>query len=163
MSPAIVSLRRAGPDDVPALAQLYADCARRMGPKVYSIAQTEAWVRFAQDPAFTDYILGADTLVANSEGDGAVVDGFCGVDAGGEIRSLYVRVERMRSGLGRALLGHALAHGQAQGLRRFGAWATPFSRPIFEAVGMPLVRCVTEPFQGVGFERYRMEGTPDVG
>ena len=46
---------------------------------------------------------------------------------------------------------------EADGAKRFEAWATPFSRAVFEGAGFALTRTVTEPFAGVEFERYRVE------
>ncbi len=136
--------------DLPALAALYALCARTLGPQVYGPLQVAAWARFAEDtPAFSAYVLGATTWVAG----GDAPEGFCGVDAGGELRSLYVHPGCMRRGLGSALLAHAMA---ASGGGRFGAWATPISRPVFERAGFRLERVVTEAFQGVVFDRLRM-------
>lgn len=144
------ALRRATAADVPALAALYALCAQTLGPQVYSPAQVAAWVSFGADtPAFRDYILGAVTWVL---GD-AAPQGFCGVDAAGEVRSLYVQPAETRRGLGSALLAHAL---NTSGLQGFQAWATPFSRPVFERAGFRLDRVVTEPYQGVVFDRFRM-------
>ena len=42
----------------------------------------------------------------------------------------------------------------------FEAWATPFSRPVFERAGFALAGVVSEPYQGVEFERYRMATAP---
>jgi putative acetyltransferase len=142
--------RRATAADLPALAALYALCARTLGPQVYSPAQVAAWARFASDgPAFADYVLGATTWVAGDD----VPEGFCGADAGGELRSLYVHPRRMRQGLGSALLAHAIG---ASGCDRLAAWATPISKPVFERAGFRLERIVTEAFQGVVFDRFRM-------
>ena len=151
---AVKAIRRAVADDVPALARLYAHSARTLGPQVYSAEQVAAWQRFAQDAAvFADYVLGADTWLAE---DGAGALGFCGVEAGGEVRSLYVRAEATRGGLGSVLLAHALQRAQARGLTQFAAWATPFSLPVFRRAGFALVRSVHEPFEGVIFERHRV-------
>lgn len=144
------SLRRATAADVPALAALYALCARTLGPQVYTPQQVAAWVSFGADtPAFREYVLGADTWVA---GEGAP-EAFCGVDAAGEVRSLYVHPQHTRQGLGSTLLAHAL---HTADRADFQAWATPFSRPVFERAGFRLDRVVTEPYQGVVFDRYRM-------
>jgi GNAT superfamily N-acetyltransferase len=151
---AVKAIRRAVADDVPALSRLYAHSARTLGPQVYSAEQVAAWQRFAQDAAvFADYVLGADTWLAE---DGAGALGFCGVEAGGEVRSLYVRAEATRGGLGSVLLAHALQRAQARGLTQFAAWATPFSLPVFRRAGFALVRSVHEPFEGVIFERHRV-------
>lgn len=142
--------RRATATDVPALAALYALCARTLGPNVYTPQQVAAWVSFGADTlAFRDYILGADTWVVGEPEPLA----FCGVDATGEVRSLYVHPRHTRQGLGSTLLAHAL---HAAGRDDFQAWATPFSRPVFERAGFRLDRVVTEPYQGVLFDRYRM-------
>ena len=46
---------------------------------------------------------------------------------------------------------------QARDTHRLAAWVTPFSRPVFERAGFVLVRTVREAFEGVEFERYRVE------
>jgi len=52
-----VSLRPAAATDVAALAALYANAARVMGPGCYSPEQVAAWARFGQDsPAFRAYV-----------------------------------------------------------------------------------------------------------
>jgi N-acetylglutamate synthase-like GNAT family acetyltransferase len=152
--------RRATPADVPALAALYRDTALALGPKVYTLEQARAWARSTDDAAhFARYILDADTWVA--EADDAMPCGFCGIavhGTTGEVHSLYVRAALSRQGLGTALLAHAIAQARAAGARRFEAWATPFSKPVFERAGLRLERVVTEPYQGVLFDRYRMVG-----
>jgi putative acetyltransferase len=146
--------RRATGGDVPALAALYAHSARRFGPQTYSAEQVVAWQSFAEDAgAFADYVLGATTWLAE---DAAGALGFCGIDAQGEVRSLYVCASATRQGLGSSLLTHALDHARRQGQSRFAAWATPFSLPVFGRAGFSLLRTVHEPFQGVVFERYRV-------
>lgn len=146
--------RLATPADVPALAALYAECARVLGPQVYAPAQVAAWAGFGVDgPAFRAYVLEAATWIAESAGG---ADGFCGVAAGGEVHSLYVRPGLTRRGLGSRLLAHALAQAGAGGCQRFQAWATPFSLPVFERAGFVLCERVQAPFQDVMFERYRV-------
>ena len=141
--------------DVPALAALYADAARTLGPLVYSPAQVSAWASFAADAvAFGDYILDAQTWIL-----GEPPQAFCGIGAGGEVHSLYVAPARTRQGLGSALLAHAMAQARAQGVTQFSAWATPFSCPVFQRAGLRLVQTVTVPYQGVLFERYRLAST----
>jgi putative acetyltransferase len=153
--PPDLPLRHASAADVPALAALYVHSARELGPQVYSPEQVIAWQRFAHDaPAFADYVLQACTWMAE---DSAGPLGFCGIDAEGEVRSLYVRATATRRGLGSALLAHALASARRQGLAAFAAWATPFSLPVFARAGFTSVRTVREPFQGVMFDRYRVE------
>jgi putative acetyltransferase len=148
-------MRLATAADVPALAGLYAETARTLGPQVYTPAQVAAWESFGADtPAFRSYILGAATWI---EGDPpGPPQGFCGIAADGEVHSLYVRAALTRRGLGTRLLAQALAQARAGGQPQFHAWATPFSRPLFERAGFRLQAVVREPFQGVLFDRYRM-------
>lgn len=144
--------------DIPALAALYADCALTLGPQVYSAAHVAAWASFGNDtPAFRQYIFNATTWVAVAPAvDG--IAGFCGIDAEGEVHSLYVRADLTRQGLGSRLLDHALGQSRTQGIQHFTAWATPFSLPLFDRASLKLVATVCEPYQGVLFERYRVEG-----
>ncbi len=152
-------LRLATAADVPALAALYAGTARALGAWCYTPEQVAAWASFGADTAsFRHFVLGAKTWMATSVGDEEPA-GFCGVAADGEVHSLYVRATLTRQGLGSQLLAHALAQARKQGLQHFSAWATPFSRPLFKREGFTLVATVTEPYQGVLFERYRVELT----
>jgi len=153
-APAGAPFRQATAADLAALAALYAHSARTLGPQVYCAKQVAAWQRFAQDgPAFADYVLGASTWLAE---DVAGPLGFCGIDAQGEVRSLYVRAAATRAGLGSALLAHALADVRQRGLTRFTAWATTFSLPVFGRAGFALTHTLREPFQAVMFERSRV-------
>ncbi len=150
--------RPVAPDDVPLLAALYRAAAQAFGPLVYTPEQVAAWDSFAADAAgFERYVLGTDTWVAE---DGNQVLGFCGVACAGklgEVRSLYVTPDHTRLGIGTAMLARTLDRAQASGVARFAAWATPLSRPVFEAAGFVLARVVSEPFAGTLFERYRVE------
>lgn len=151
-----VLLRPAVATDVPALAALYASAASTMGPVCYSAEQVAAWVRFGQDsPAFRAYVLEADTWVA-TDAAGSLL-GFSGISATGEVHSLYVHPGKARLGIATRLLASGLERARARGVHRFAAWVTPLSRPVFERAGFRLVRTVREPFEGVEFERYRVE------
>ena len=158
-----MSLRLAGAGDVPALAALYREAALALGPQVYTPEQVQAWARSADDrERFGRYILDARTWIDG--GDDGVPRGFCGIavhEGVGEVHSLYVRAALTRRGIGRALLAHAMRESRAAGAREFEAWATPFSRPLFERAGFALARIVSEPYQGVMFERYRMATAPE--
>jgi hypothetical protein len=53
-----------------------------------------------------------------------------------------------------------MAQARLRGASRFEAWATPFSRPLFERAGFDLERVVSEPYQGALFDRLRMSTPP---
>lgn len=148
-------LRRATAADVPALAALYRHTALALGPWCYSAEQVAAWAHFAeQHDAFSRYVLDAETWVAVGEQGDAI--GFSGATRSGEIHSLYVRHDLVRQGLGTQLLTHVLEQGRWQSVQRFAAWATPFSRPVFQRAGFRLAETVQGAFEGVMFERYRV-------
>lgn len=152
--------RPATPADVYTLAALYRDCALRMGPLVYTPEQSRAWAASAEDEAgFRDYVLKADTWIAERVGDTRVL-GFCGASRDGELReihSLYVTPPMTRRGIGAAMLRRTLQRTEHEGATRHAAWATPFSKPVFLAAGFALAQTVQAPYQGVMFERYRVE------
>ena len=149
------ALRRAGAADVPALAALYAETARTLGAWCYTPAQVAAWAGFGADtPAFRAYVLEPETWVALDAAGRPL--GFSGIDDAGEVRSLYVRHDAVRGGIGTRLLGHGLARAAERGITRFAAWATPFSLPVFERGGFVLAERVEADFQGVRFERLRV-------
>ena len=152
--------RPATPADVFVLAALYRDAVLRLGPLVYTPEQSRAWASFADDAAgFHDYILKSDTWIAERPTDGRAL-GFCGVGRQGvlrELHSLYVTPQLTRRGLGSEMLRRTLERAGTEGARRYAAWATPFSRPVFEAAGFALAETVMGPFAGVMFERYRVE------
>jgi putative acetyltransferase len=160
MAPVAFDWRPATPDDVHALAALYRDAALRLGPRVYTPEQTRAWASFAEDAAgFRAYVLDADTWIAARPGDGRLL-GFCGVSREGQLRevhSLYVTPARTRQGIGGAMLQRTLERALAEGATRFAAWATPFSRPLFQAAGFVETQTVTAPFAGTLFRRHRLE------
>jgi putative acetyltransferase len=154
--------RLAAVADVPALAALYREAALMLGPAVYTPEQVAAWARSTDDAeAFSRYILDARTWIDDNGAVSGEPRAFCGIGVHGataEVHSLYVRAALTRQGIGGALLRHAMAEARMRGARRFEAWATPLSKPLFERAGLALLRMVAEPYQGVVFERYRMGG-----
>ena len=150
--------RRAVAADVPLLATLYRETVLALGPQAYTPEQVRVWSLAPDDrAAFTHFILDADTWI-DEDGAGRP-RAFCGIarhGLSGEVHSLYVHPDQTRRGLGSRLLRHALGDARSHGLAHCEAWATLFSRPVFERAGFVLARTVTEPYQGVPFERYRM-------
>ncbi len=159
MSSTPLSWRPATAVDLPALAALYRDAAERLGPLVYTPAQVAAWAAFPADAAaFRAYVLDTDTWVAE-RADASAVLGFCGIGFEGAVRelhSLYVEPLATRQGIGSEMLRRTLQRAEATGGRRFAAWVTPFSRPLFLRAGFVWTRTSAEPFAGTLFERYRV-------
>lgn len=154
--PTPIALRLATADDVKGLAGLYGACAREIGAEIYSPAQVAAWASFGDDEeGFARYVLEPETWVA-VDAAGALL-GFAGGDEHGELRSLYVRPGHGRRGLGSALLQRVLRRCHERGLTRLQAWVTPFSLPLLQRAGFEVIATMQAPYQGVMFERYRVE------
>lgn len=151
MSP--VRIREAVAADVPALAALYGGTVRAAGPEHYDAAQVEAWAAFAGEARFRSFVLDPHTIVAEEE-DGIV--GFAGLGADGHVTALYVRADRMRRGIGSALLRAVIERAEAQEIGRLYTEASAFSRPVFERHGFRLDAVEVVERRGATFERYRM-------
>ncbi len=158
-------LRTAIAADVPALAALYAEAVRSAGPAHYDATQIEAWAAFADslprssgEARFRSFVLAPLTLVAEDTvaGDTSGIVGFAGLASGGHVTALYVRSDRMRRGIGSALLRALIERAEAQGIARLHTEASPFSRPVFARHGFVLDAVETVERRGATFERYRM-------
>lgn len=152
-------IRKAFEADVPTLAALYADAVRSAGPGHYTPEQVEAWAAFADEAAFRPFVSRPLTLVAEDD-TGPV--GFAGLKPDGHVTALYVRPDRMRQGVGAALLGAILDEAARQGVDRLYTEASAFSRSLFERFGFVLDSVERVERRGAWFERYRMVRTcPD--
>ncbi len=146
-------LRTATPADVPALAALYAAAVRTVGPAHYDADQVEAWAAFADEPRFRRFVLDPHTFVAHDERG---VTGFAGLADDGHVTALYVHPDRMREGIGSALMRAVVERAEALSISRLYTEASVFSRPVFARHGFRLDAVETVERRGVTFERYRM-------
>jgi putative acetyltransferase len=162
-----VRIREATAADVPALAALYADAVRSAGPAHYNAAQVEAWAAFADslprssgEDRFRRFVLDPLTLVTE---DDSGVTGFAGLAADGHVTALYVRSDRMRRGIGSALMRAVIERAKAQGIERLYTEASAFSRPVFARHGFRLDEVEVVERRGATFERYRMSREFNAG
>ena len=148
-------LRRAEPDDLPALARLYEAAVRVQGPAVFDAEQVDVWAATARDEErFRAFVLEAWTLVAEED---AEVVGFGGLREDGCVASLYVHPEQAWRGIGSLLLEALLARAEEVGLRRLTVAASPFSRPLLERYGFRVLHEEVVERHGVRIPRWRME------
>lgn len=148
---AALRIRLAEPTDIAALARLFADAVKVLGPAAYSAQQVAMWASFAEDlPAFSDFILKPTTFIAEDD-TGPL--GFCGVDSTGHIASLYTRFDRGRQGIASALLQRAINHVSQHGATRLDTRASEFSRVVFEKFGFKVREVETVVRHGVEFSR----------
>lgn len=154
----MIAIGPAREEDVPGLARLYGASVRALAPEHYAPDAVEAWAAFSDDPGFRDFILNADTLVAE---DATGLVGFGGVEGSGRIASLYVRSDRARQGIGAQLLEALLLRPERP--MRFWTEASALSRPLFESFGFTLAETEVVERRGARVERYLMErGTGKV-
>ena len=146
-------IRPATPADVPALAALYADVVRTVGPAHYDAAQVDAWAAFADEPRFRRFVLDPHTFVSEDESG---ITGFAGLADDGHVTALYVRADRMRQGIGSALLRAVVERAEERGVARLYTEASAFSRPVFERHGFRLDAVEVVERRGATFERYLM-------
>ena len=150
----IPSLRLARMEEADAIDDLMKASARDLFPGWYSLAQTEAAIRYV---ASVDRMLIADGTYYVAEADGELV--ACGGwsrrdklyagsgDADGDarlldpeteparVRAMFVRADWTRRGLGRRILETCEAAARAEGFRKLALGATLPGRPLYEAYG----------------------------
>lgn len=155
MSNLLMNIRLACESDLLALATLFQQTVLENAPEYYTRIQTEAWVSSALNAEkFRQFILGTTTFVAT---DDAEVLGFAGVSAEGYVSSVYVRCDRLRQGIGSALMQTVLTYAQDQKINRLYAEASEFSLGLFQKFGFRLYDTEVVERQNVTFHRYLVE------
>ena len=156
-----MNTRPARPRDAETIGRLFADAIRTAGPERYTARQVDAWAASADDPAaYGRRMLRARTTVAEDE---TGVVGFVALGEGGHVAGLFVRGDRQRRGVGRALLAALVEHADASGVARLHAEASVFSLPLFLAAGFVVAGTETVEVRGVLFHRALVERTAGGG
>jgi GNAT superfamily N-acetyltransferase len=110
-----IAIRKATPEDAPAIHALHEASIRAACARHYSPAQIDAWIGGLGVERCREAMRRLEFLVAD---EGGRIAGFSVVDvAGGELHALYVAPGSAGRGLGRALLGAAERIAAAWGLR----------------------------------------------
>lgn len=150
-----VHIRLAKKTDVQTLAILFHETVMTHGPEHYTAAQTNAWAASTLNiEQFEAFILGIRTYVAATA---TGIIGFSGLAENGHVTSLYVRHDRLKQGIGSALLTHVIEQAQRDRLSRLYAEASEFSRGLFQKMGFQHYDTeIVERFD-VSFTRYLME------
>jgi len=147
-------IRRAEPEDFPAMVGIYAASVRKLGPTRYTDMQVDAWAAFAaRTEAFGDWIRSADHYVSEHAGR---VTGFAGIGPDGYIASLYIHPDYHHRGLATALLSRLFDHARRHGIAELTTAASQFSRPLFERLGFTVATEEIAHYDGVPFRRWRM-------
>ena len=150
-----MNIRLAHESDLPELAALFQQTVLTNAPEHYTQRQTETWAAFAKDAAhFRQFILSVNTFVAVDKDDFL---GFAGISDIGHVASAYVRCDRIRRGIGSALMRTVLSYAQQQEMNRLYAEASEFSLGLFQQFGFHLYDTEVVVRQGVTFHRYLVE------
>jgi putative acetyltransferase len=141
--------------DLPELAILFRETVQAIAPQRYTPDQTRVWASFAADREhFDQFILTATTYVAEDE-TGLI--GFAGIAEDGHVSATYVRGDRVRQGVGSALMQILLAHAAQCQFQRLYAEASEFSLGLFQKFGFHCYATEIINRQGVQFKRYLVE------
>lgn len=150
-----MTIRDATDADAPALAVVFADAVRAVGPSRYTPEQVGAWAAAADNPAtFGHRVLSDRTFIADDQGEPA---GFVSVGSDGHVAMLYVRGRWQGRGVGGRLLSAALAAAVGAGADRAYAEASAFSLPVFARAGFTEVGVESVEVRGVAFDRWLVE------
>jgi len=151
-----MQLRRVEPDDLAAVAEIYAVSVRQLGPEHYTPEQVESWAAFATGDGFEGFVMDAHTLVAE---DDTGILGYSGLEPNGRIASLYVRPDRAREGIASRLVEAVLEYAREEGFSEVSTDASELSVGVFRRYGFEVVEVETVERRGVVFERHQMVRT----
>jgi GNAT superfamily N-acetyltransferase len=154
-SSAIVTIRKAGEDDLPELIRLHRVAMRELGGTAYTVDQIDAFLLHVPT---LDYGLLDDRTYFVAEANGRIVGsggwstrapgcgdtiGFGIPDGDGHrialIRAMYTHPDWARRGIGRRVLQAAEAEACAGGIRRFELHAPLPGVPLYRACGYRIV------------------------
>jgi GNAT superfamily N-acetyltransferase len=147
-------IRRALPDDIPALRAMQARSMRGLGSAYYGAATIEAFLGQADtlEAAVVEeghYFLAEDAggAVLGSGGWSRRVPGYAGGRAplpehAATIRSVFVDPAAARRGLGSALMRRAERDAAGRGIRRLELLATLSGLPLYARLGYRPIRAV---------------------
>ena len=132
-------IRPAVAEDRPAIRKVHSASIREICSEHYTAEQVLAWIP-VHDPDGRDYpIHDAGFLVAE---DDLGIAGFGEVrpegDGTGEVRAVYVRPDRIRSGVGRALYNSLELIAREGGVRELHLDASLGSGAFYEAMGFAM-------------------------
>ena len=164
---AVLTLRRASPEDIPAIDALHFLSVHGLGAADYSPAELEAFLTHgtydhAMVQAGTYYLIEDESIedggrvVASggwaqnlpiSEVPGAGIDEEASIlsTTSAKIRSVFVHPKYARLGLGSRLVRHAEEEAAASGFRLLELWASLTGVPLYRRLGYQEIRRLAIP------------------
>ncbi|WP_369252631.1 GNAT family N-acetyltransferase [Geodermatophilus amargosae] len=156
-----IAVRRARPEDAPALCDLSLRAIRGSAAAHYSTGQLEAWAARRTVEGHEWMLRNTHVLLAEADGELA---GFCSVALrpvgalrAGEVDQAFVAPAQGGRGVARALLTQVAADARAAGLTRLLTHASWRAVPVFERLGYRRVRIETVDLDGVALTRVLMD------
>jgi putative acetyltransferase len=142
------------PSDAEALAEVYRDAVRGIGPQAYSAEQVAAWASYLDNLAeFRDRMSHGLTLVTE---EASRVIAFGQLEPVDHLAFLYRSAAHARRGIGSKIYAALEAHAISCGVSEIRTEASRISRPFFEKQGYAVVAIEHVNRFGLEFERFRM-------
>ncbi|MBW8782528.1 MAG: GNAT family N-acetyltransferase [Verrucomicrobia bacterium] len=142
------------PADAEAIAGVYRDAVRRIGPVAYSEDQVEAWARHPLDiNEFRIRLSRGVTLVME---EASKIIAFGQLEPYHHIAFLYTDGAHNRQGVGSQIYDALEQCAQLQHVSEIQTEASRISRPFFQKKGYEVVKAETVIHFGVEFERFQM-------
>ncbi|WP_269542947.1 GNAT family N-acetyltransferase [Cerasicoccus fimbriatus] len=143
------------PDDYLAIAEIFPRAVHEIACAVYTPEQCHAWSETKPNPDHWRQRCEQKQPFIY-ERDGEVV-GFLELEPDGHIDCCYVHPKAARSGVGTALIQHAVATAFARGLDRLHVEASICAKPVFEKQGFRVLYENNVNIRGVDLINYKME------
>jgi GNAT superfamily N-acetyltransferase len=150
-------IRRATPDDAPAIATLYHDTVTKINSRDYAQAQIEAWAGAAPDEEkWHERQTNRTTFVDEHNG---TIRGFGELEDDGHIGAVYVHAGWQGEGVASALLNEIEKEAVAHGITSLSTEASITARPFFVKLGFETLSAQNVEYRGQIFRNYRMRKT----
>lgn len=149
-----MTIRSYHPDDTDALAEVYRDSVRGIGPQAYGPEQIAMWSAWPDNLQEFEACLALGlTLVAEVDGRVVALGQLHPVN---HIVLLYCSTAHARRGIASAIYARLEEHAYAAGVTEITTNASRLSRPLFEKQGFTVVKVESAHRSGVEFERFKM-------
>lgn len=147
-------LRSFKPSDAEALAGVYRDAVRTIGPQAYTDQQVEAWALYPDDmEEFRARLSRGLTLIADVDGR---IAAFGQLEPDDHLAFIYCAGSYCRKGIASEIYRTLEAHAFQKGVRSIHTEASRISRPFFLRHGYIVTEVEKAVRFGVEFERFRM-------
>lgn len=151
----MISIRRYRESDAEALWNIYFTTIRKVNIRDYSQSEVEAWAPDNIDLDIWKQDIGALSPFIATVDDKIV--GYADLQPTGLIDHFFCNHEHQGQGVGRALMEHLLAIGQAQGINRFYSEVSITARPFYERFGFSVSKEQEVEIRGEKLKNFLME------